>query len=141
MTASGFKDQLYDFAVVEVAPDELAIGLVFFEGGDGEMGGCHDGFADGGDTGKEVLGVFGLGAWEGFDEDDAVVGVGLVRVEALDAERHGGGSFCTLSVRNPGAGQPSESKRYRMRPSLLIKITAKRELYSRSRAQSTKVAL
>lgn len=97
MAASGFKDQLYDFAVVEVAADEFAVGLVFFEGGDGEMGGCHDGFADGGDAGEKVLGVFGVGAWEGLDEDDAVVGVGLVRVEALDAEGHRGEWRC-LSV-------------------------------------------
>ncbi len=89
MATLGLEDQLDDLAVVEVATDELAVGLVFLEGGDGEVGGGHDGFADGGDAGEEVLGVLGVGTWEGFDEDDTVVGVGLVRVEALDADGHG----------------------------------------------------
>lgn len=85
----GFEHELDDLAVVEVAADELAVGLVFLEAGDGEVGGGHDGLADGGDAGEEVLREGGGGAREGLDEDYQVVGVGLVGVEALDAEGHG----------------------------------------------------
>lgn len=91
MTAAGFEDKLDDFAVVEVAADEFAVGLVFFKGGDRKVGGGHDGLTDGGDAGEEVGGEGGGGAGEGLEEDDAVVGVGLVGVEAENVEGHDGG--------------------------------------------------
>lgn len=54
--AGGFEDELNDFPGVEVAADKFGVGFVFFEGSDGEVGGDHYGFADGGDAGEEVLG-------------------------------------------------------------------------------------
>lgn len=89
--AGCLEDELDDFAGVEVAAHEFAVGFVFFERHDGEVGGGHDGFTDGGDAGEEVLGEGGGGTGERLDEDDAVVGVGLVGVEALDADGHAGG--------------------------------------------------
>ncbi len=69
-----------DLAVVEVATDELAVGFVFFESGDGEVVGFHNGEALGGDGAEERVGVGlfsgeGGGAREGFDEGDEWVGV------------------------------------------------------------------
>lgn len=85
-----FQNQLDDFPGVEVAADEFRVGLVLFERGDGEVGGCHDGVADCGDAFEEVEGVRGGGAGEGFDEDDAGGGLWAGGVEALDAEWHCG---------------------------------------------------
>ncbi|KAL9022405.1 MAG: hypothetical protein Q9180_008562, partial [Flavoplaca navasiana] len=83
-----FEDELDDFAGVEVTANKFRIGFVFFKGHDREVGGGHDGFADGSDAGQEVLGEGGGGAREGLDEDDAVIGVCLVGVEALDTDGH-----------------------------------------------------
>ncbi len=84
----GFEDELDDFAGVEVAADEFGVGFVFFEGHDGQVGGGHDGFADGGDAGEEVFCEGGGGSGKGLDEDDAVVRVALVGIETLDADGH-----------------------------------------------------
>ena len=47
--------------------------------------------ADCGDAFEEVLGVGGVGAGEGFDEDDLGGRLGFGGVEALDVDGHGGG--------------------------------------------------
>ena len=83
-----FEYELDDFPGVEVAAHEFGIGLVFFQGHDRDMRICHDGFADGGEALEEVLGEDGGGARERLDEDDAVVGMFLVGIKALDADWH-----------------------------------------------------
>lgn len=44
----------------------------------------------GGDALEKVLCNGLIFAWEGFDEDDAVVGLRLLGIQTLDSERHGG---------------------------------------------------
>lgn len=88
VAVAGAEDELDDLAVVEVAADELGVGLVFLEGRDGEVVGGHDGLADGGNALEEVLGEGGGGAGEGLDEGDTGVGVLVASVETLDADGH-----------------------------------------------------
>lgn len=85
---AGAEDELDDLAIVEVAANELGVGLVFLEGHDGEVVGDHDGLADGGDALEEVLGEGGGGAGEGLDEGDTGVWVLVASVETLDADGH-----------------------------------------------------
>lgn len=123
--ARGFEDELDDFSSVEVAADEFRVGFVFFEGGDGEVGGCHDGFTYCGDAGEEVLGEGGGRAWERFDEYDAIVWVGLVRIEALDAEGHS----CVLGLEAPWTRLAVRGR------SFVVKLTGResQELKSKNR--------
>jgi hypothetical protein len=75
------KHQLNNLAIVEVPPDKLAIGFVFFKGGNGKVVRLHDGETLRGDGTEEGVGVVVVGeegwrASEGLDEGDTIVGVG-----------------------------------------------------------------
>lgn len=88
------EDELDDLAVVEVATDELAVGFVFFEAGDGEMVVLHDRQALRGDGAQEGVGMIVLCSKGGrtgqrFDEGDALVRVRRRRVVAAqDVDGH-----------------------------------------------------
>jgi hypothetical protein len=88
------KYKLDNLAIVEVATNEFAVGFVFFEGCDGEVVGLRDREALGRNGAEEGvgMGLFCLEGWrarEGFDEGDAVVGMGgWGMVQAKDVYRH-----------------------------------------------------
>lgn len=63
------QHELDDFAGVEVAAGEFGVGGVFFQGGDGEVVGFHEGVGDGCDALEVVFCEGGGGAWEGLDEE------------------------------------------------------------------------
>ena len=71
MTAVGrLKNQLYDFSCVKITANEFWIGLMFFEGHNGEMVGFHDRVTYCGDTFEEILSIGRGGARQRFDEND-----------------------------------------------------------------------
>ena len=65
----GSEHELHNLTCVEVAPHKFAIGLIFFEGGDGEMVGFHDWMDDGRDAFKKVLRKCSGRTGERLDED------------------------------------------------------------------------
>ena len=89
MAAVGrFKDQLYDFSRIEITANEFWIGLMFFEGHNGEMVRFHDGVTYCGDTFEEILSIGRGGARQRFDENDLRGRLGSRGIDTLDSDRH-----------------------------------------------------
>ncbi len=82
------KDELYDFACIEITANELWIGLVLFEGHNGEMVGFHDGMTYCGDAFEEVLSIGRGGAGQRFDENYLRRGLGPRGIDTLDSNGH-----------------------------------------------------
>ena len=82
------KDELDDLACIEVTANELWIGLVLFEGHNGERIGFHDGMTYCGDAFEEVLSVGRGGAGQRFDEYYLRRGLGSRRIDPLDSDWH-----------------------------------------------------
>lgn len=88
------QDQLYDFSCIEITANELWIGLMLFEGHNGEMIGFHDGVTYCGDTFEEILSMGRGGSRQRFDENNLRRGLGFRGIDTLDSDRHCRATAC-----------------------------------------------
>ena len=82
------KDELYDFACIEITANELWVGLVLFEGHNREMIGFHDGMTYCSDAFEEVLSIGRGGAGQRIDENYLRRGLGSRGIDTLDSDGH-----------------------------------------------------
>lgn len=91
------KNELYDFAGIEIAAHEFGIVRKLLKRLDEDHVRFHEGIAYCGYAIEDIFGRGGGWSWYRSDEVDESVGSLRALVNTLESENHGGGLACVLS--------------------------------------------